>query len=414
MKQRRDLLILISLFLILVVFTILGPGRSRNDTLSSKPTTHSSAPGGALALLQWTQTLGFDAQRLQYTDFALDDATDALFMLNLSEPVNRTHSEIVLHWVENGGVLVLVEDRTQIFQGNTLLRDLDVQIQFSEETDGDIERAPVIHPVLNAPPVAEVLVRTDQVLTTERNDVAHLIGLPYAVPSADVPSTGSGTDSVDVPSAGSGTDSKETQAIISGIKHGQGYIYISSASFPFTNDGLRDADNSALLLNILRRVPEGGHILFDEIHHGFFTPPSLRSIMLKNPWGQAIIYALSVLAFYLILTGRRFGKPVPYREEIAMRSSAEYVESMSELFQRGGKAPFILQHYYTAFKRRLAKPYGINPNQDDDAFVAELARSCEVDAARLKALLARMRKKNIKDDELVRVVAESETFTVQP
>ncbi len=406
MKQRRDLLILISLFIILIVFTILGPGRSRNDNLSSKPTTHSSAPGGALALLRWTQALGFDAQRLQYTDFALDDATDALFMLNLSEPVNRTHADIVLNWVEHGGVLVVVEDRS-LFQSNTLLRDLEVRIQFSAETHGNIEHAPVIHPVLNAPPVTEVLVRTNQVLTTERNDVAHLIGLPHAVSS-----TGSGTDS-GTEDTESTTGDKETQAIISGIKHGQGYIYISSASFPFTNDGLRNAENSALLLNILRRVPEGGLILFDEIHHGFFTPPSLRSIMLKNPWGQAIIYAMSILALYLILTGRRFGKPVPYQEEIAVRSSAEYVESMSELFQRGGKASFILQHYYTAFKRRLAKPYGINPNQDDDAFVAELARSCEVDVAHLKALLARMRKKNIQDAELVRIVAESEAFKVQ-
>lgn len=386
MKQRRDLLILLALLVILVLFTILGPGQSRDEARSSAPTTHSSAPGGALALLRWTQSLGYDARRLQFSAFQVDEQAAALFILNPSVAINRTEAQMVLEWVEAGGTLILAEDRPQIFgAGNALLRELDITIRsYAGETDEAplakaIEQAPVLQPVLNSPPVRAVLARTSQIVVIENDAAIHLAGQP-------------------------------ADPVLIGIKRAQGYIYVSSASFPFTNDGLRDAQNAALMLNLLRRVPPGGRILFDEYHHGFFTPPSLRTLVLSSPWGWALIYALAVFVAYLILTGRRFGRPVPLREEVALRSSAEYVESMADLFQRGGKRAFILQHYYTDFKRRLARPYGINPNLDDAAFVAELTRYRELDQNALLALLRRLRSQNIGEDALLRTVAEADAM----
>ncbi len=381
MTRRRDLMILLGLLLALIVFTILGPGSTEEENRSYIPTTHSSAPGGALALLRWTQAMGYDARRLEYTAFALDQQTEALFMLNPTQSVNRTEAQEVLEWVEAGGTLILVDDRTQLFAArNEILRALEIQVRpYEGEQTSEIMQAPVLQPVFDRPPLRLLPVETERVLDAERQDVVRLIGV-------------------------------EDGTVLAGLRQGQGYIYLSSASLPFTNEGLRDEQSAALMLNLLRRVSAGGRILFDEYHHGFFTPPSLRSIVLGSAWGWALIYTLVVLASYFLLGGRRFGRPVPLPEDVSRRSSIEYVESMADLFQRGGQRAFILRHYYTAFKRRLAKPYGINPALDNASFVAELARQrVDIDQAALLALLNRLQQEQIREDELLRTAAETVT-----
>jgi hypothetical protein len=212
------------------------------------------------------------------------------------------------------------------------------------------------------------------------------------------------------------TEPPAIQAVVLGMQHGAGYIYVSSALHPFTNAGLRHPDNAAFVLNLLRRTtnPTDGHILFDEWHHGFHTPPSLRGLVLGSAWGQGVVYALVVLAIYLVWTGRRFGQPVPLHEDVVQRSSAEYVASMADLFQRGRKHEYILHHYAQRFKRTLARPYGINPRLDDAAFVAELTRYNEtLNKETLLALLARLRRERVSEEYLTRTVAETLAYTEQ-
>lgn len=389
MRQRRDLFILISLFVALVVFTILGPSQASEEEVDERTTTYSSAPDGVLALLRWLERIGYDAQRLEFRDFAVDESVATLVILNPTVSINRTQSGMVLDWVEQGGTLILAQDTPQFFGGgNQILRDLELEISDYESAEDDgwlgidgIERAPALQPALTAPPVESVLVRTSYAITTERDDIAPLVGVPDGL-------------------------------VLAGIAHGKGYIYVSSASYPFTNAGLRDEQNAALALNLLRRTPPGGRVLFDEYHHGFFEPPSLRTLIFGGPWGWALIYAMVVLALYLILTGRRFGAPIPLPAEIAQRSSAEYVESMADLLQRGGKRGFVLRHYYVAFKRRLARPFGINPQLEDAAFAAEIARYRTVDQPALHDLLKRLSRSNLDESELLRVVAAADNFDI--
>jgi CubicO group peptidase (beta-lactamase class C family) len=149
-------------------------------------------------------------------------------------------------------------------------------------------------------------------------------------------------------------------------------------------------------------------VLFDEIHHGFVREPSLRTLLLGSPWGWAIVYALLVGAAYLAASGRRFGRPVPLREETARRSSAEYLESMAGLLRRGVKRAYVGQHYRAALKRRLARPLGVSPALDDAAFVAEVAAARPIDVAALRALLARLGRPDLSEADLLRLVAEAD------
>ena len=383
MNQRRELIILGLLFLALVAFTVLGQQEGSDEQTSARPTTHSSSPAGGLALLRWLDGLGYDARRLEYREFELDTDVAALFVLSPAEAFNRSQTERLLDWVDTGGTLIITEDSPQLFGGgSTVLEALKIETGFYRQDDANaaIERAPMLQPTFSDPPLADLLVRTDQVLRTERLDAVPLAGVADGV-------------------------------VLLGLKQGAGYIYIASASHPFTSGGLRDSANAALVLNMLRRVPPGGTVLFDEYHHGYYAPPSLRALILGNPWGRATIYALAVIALYLLVTGRRFGRPVPLAEEVARRSSAEYVENMADLFQRGGKREFIVRHYYASLKRRLARPFGISPGLNDDQFVRELARYRTLDEPALRDLLARLRRPPASEAELLRLVAEADRMS---
>jgi hypothetical protein len=379
LKNRRDILIIVGLFLALILFVAFGPGRRQQTSGPLGPTTHSSEEGGAQALYDWARAMGYDARRLEYRPFALEEGDAALVILNPTERIDRTQARAILDWVASGGTLVFSDDTSALFgPSNALLDQLKVDTDVYSTTT-KLERAAPAQPVLDQPPVGEASVHTGRILVPRIDDYVELSG-------------------------------KSGAAVVAGIKRGSGYIYLSAATYPFTNEGLRDGENAALVLNMLRRVPSGGRIQFDEYHHHFFTPPSTTGIVLGSPWGWAAAYAVLALALFLILGGRRFGKPVPLKEEIARRSSAEYIESMADLFQRGGKRAYILKHYHAAFKRRLAKPSGVNPQLADDEFVRELARHREVDEPGLLAMLARLRGERASETELVRAVAEADAL----
>jgi hypothetical protein len=380
LKNRRDILIIAGLFLALILFVAFGPGRQPPNGPSGA-TTHSSENDGALAFYTWARALGYDARRLEYRAFALDEEDAALVLLNPTERIDRVRTRAILDWVEQGGTLIYADDSPAIFgPANALLDELQFESGVYSTTVG-IDRAAPAQPVLDQPPVGEAAVETGRVLVPGTDEYVQLLGADDA-------------------------------AIIAGVKRGRGYIYLSTATHPFTNAGLRDTQNAALALNMLRRVPAGGRIQFDEYHHGFFTPPSTTRLVLGSPWGWAAAYAVLVVALYLLLSGRRFGRPVPLKEELMRRSSAEYIESMADLFQRGGKRSYILQHYHTAFKRRLARPLGANPQLPDEEFVRELARYRDLDQPALLALLARLRSLRASEPDLLRSVAEADEYLV--
>jgi hypothetical protein len=375
MKNRRDLIILAGLFLALILFVVLGPRVRPTPTEPDIPTTRSSAGTGALALYNWLGQVGYDVRRLEYRAFELDEGDAALVVLNPTTAINQAHIDTILEWVDRGGTLILADDSALAFSASDeLLDQIDVYRDVYSGTL-TIDRAYPAQPVLDQPPTGELVLKTGRVLVPQTQSYVKLAG-PRG---ADV---------------------------VIGMKRGQGYIFLSSATYPLTNAGLRDANNAALVLNMLRRVPKGGRIQFDEYHLGFFTPPSPSRVLLGSPLGWAAAYALLATGLYLLLSGRRFGRPVPVKEELARRSSAEYVESMADLLQRAGQRGYILKHYHTVLKRRLAAPAGISPQLDDPAFVRELARFRQVDEQALLTLLGRLRSSNISEAELVRAVAQ--------
>nr|PZN20632.1 MAG: hypothetical protein DIU80_19995 [Chloroflexota bacterium] len=179
MRNRRDIFILVGLFVALILFVAFGPARQA-PVESNRPTTHSSGEGGALALYEWLRALGYDARRLEYRPFELSDDDHALVMLSPSEPVSREDARAALAWVERGGTLILADDTSSFGAPNALLDELDVGLEVYSTTM-TIERAAPLQPALNQPPVGAAQVEAVRYLAPRRTDYAPLLGTADAL-----------------------------------------------------------------------------------------------------------------------------------------------------------------------------------------------------------------------------------------
>ncbi len=381
--MRRDVLILGGLFVALALFIALGPGRAASVS-GFGASSHVSGPRGALALYRWIEALGYDVQRLQYRErFAPDPQAAMLIVLAPAERYTLDEAAAVAEWVEAGGVLVLADDRPgQLAGAAPLFRAFDLEL-VALPPEQMPEPAPVLQPAFSAPPARAVVAGAAAALRTTRADAVPLVGSTAA-------------------------------PLVLGLPYGSGYVFASAALYPFTNNGLDAGDNAAMVLNMFRRAPPGARVVFDEYHHGFISQPSLRTLLLGTPWGWAILYTALVLAAYLALTGRRFGRPTPLREEAARRSSAEYLESMAGLLRRAGRRDALQAHYRAMFKRRLARASGLSPHLDDAAFLAALAAIAPERAERAGALLTALAAPVASEVALLRLVAEADRLVDGP
>jgi hypothetical protein len=195
-------------------------------------------------------------------------------------------------------------------------------------------------------------------------------------------------DTLTVPAGATILAADGDRAIVASRQIGQGRVIAFASTYPFTNEGLRNEGNARLALSLLRLAPAGGVIGFDEYHHGSRQTPSLMAWLFTAPAGQGVLLALALLAVYILWTGRRFGRVFVPPELRIRRQPSEYVLAMANLARAAGQSNATLLRYRDGIKRRLGRPYRIDPNLDDDAFVAELAQAdASLDRERLLKLL---------------------------
>jgi hypothetical protein len=390
MIRLREVMLILALFGVLILFVVYGPSSSTTDAAGERGSARSSGDDGALALQRWFNAMGYRAVNFEYQDWQLpDEAAVLLILQTVSEPIQDEEAEEILRWVRQGGTLISVDERPgRLLAPNRLWQALQVTATISNpDVVEPAERATPAQPLLISPAVESVPVNTVGGLVTEDPAFVTLLRTRFG-------------------------------PTLIGRQEGRGYIYLGVSLYPFTNAGLREPGSGALVLNLLNRAPEGATILFDEYHHGFTSsvaaaPPTLRDIALSQWWGWAGLYSVLVVALYLVLTGRRFGSPVPRRQEIARRSSAEYVQSLADLLRRGRKQAPVAQHYHSTLKRRLARPFGFVPPPDDDAFVRALqdaGGATEEQAESLRRLLRALSRPDIDDAELMLLVRRADAL----
>jgi hypothetical protein len=383
MIRWREIGLIALLFCGLILFTIYGPGQANTETSGRRGSTHSSGDEGALALQRWLATLGYAPSNLEYSTWHIPKDTQALLLIDPTEkPILDAEAQEIVRWVRDGGTLIAVDERPQLILSPNRLWNLFQATTTVSDTKAitPAERATPAQPVLSTPPVTSVPVDTAASISLKDPGYVTLLQTRFG-------------------------------PTLIGRQEGRGYVYLGVSAYPFTNVGLREPGSGALVLNLLARVPRGAKIVFDEYHHGFTqaasAAPSLRQIALSHWWGWAAVYAVAVAGLYIVLTGRRFGRPVPLRRDITRRSSAEYVQSLAQLLQRAGKRQPIARHFHDGLKRRLARRHGLVPPTDDEAFLHSLLNSGDItkeQAQTLRKLLNEMLRPGLSDAELVHLV----------
>ncbi len=130
-----------------------------------------------------------------------------------------------------------------------------------------------------------------------------------------------------------------------------------------TNEHLREADNGAFILAVVRKIlPDGGVIYFDDAGQGDLIIEIEREV--RGFWGVAPMGVRIAFAHLLVLTavvmyslGKRFGlsRPTPPRAP----ALGEYVDALAGVYERAQAAQPAFETVLDDIRRRLCQRLGL-------------------------------------------------------
>lgn len=335
-QQRYELLILGLLGILLIIASLLSVQSQRNEETDRQyGSTYANGDGGTRALYLWLDQLGYEVQRLQPSTFRLEEK-GILWLLDPPQSLSQSEAEEISQWIAEGGILVWAAS----FPDQSLLEELEIERQAPFFATFQPVTPWIEHPDAQYPAFAHFTSSSENALVQPllADNDGNLAALKKEI--------------------------------------GAGELWLFASSEPFTNQGLHAAQNSALVEGLLRQLPKKT-IIFDEFHHGFGGGGgdwSLAREMRRTPWGWGIYYGAIVLALWIVLHGRAFGRPITLPGEHLRREAGEYIQSMAWLYRRARLRLPILRHHHERLKRRLTARYRLRHTPDDETFIYELAR----------------------------------------
>ncbi len=344
MRRRLTPETIISGFAVLILVVVAVVAYSGSGSSPVPYSSRSAAADGTLGLYLWLQSLGYRTERL---DSALLPASGSAAVVVLEPYTGFTAAEAAstLRWVRQGGTLILLRDR-----GNdALMAALHLHVEpIAGAAPGS---ATPVQPLLNHPPLRRLSV-------TAYSEIRGTAPRVVTVLAATAPD-----------------GSRHAVLVYEGIGHGR--VFAGSTPEVLTNGRIADADNRRLALNALAGLPPVATVGFDEYYLVAHSPAPAQPVTLGEAivgtgWGRSLIAAALLAAAYIVLTGRRMGRPVPALPERG-RSLAEYIVSTAALFRRAGLRDRVLALWQDDLRRALAGPGGVR-GRDDEALIGEATR----------------------------------------
>lgn len=379
-KITRDAWLTAALFGLLILISVASAVQEARNQKAPPLASFSSDPEGAKALRLWLDELGYA------TTDQVDDVTrlpgdlDLVFTLEPHPGITEPEWDAIDRWVEAGGSFILAGDKL----GSRLAMQ---HYEFSlTDLDEPVEDLSLQAPLLAGLPVSPTArLRASAWLNTSRSDyVTHL-------------------------AAGSGP-------VLVSFPQGKGLVILSSASFPFSNAGLKEPGNPALVLNLVAaargsRPGERGRVWFDEWRDGVRPAGEVVGVdrwLARTPAGRSLLYAALIVFLALLFQGRAFGRPARLAREINRRTPLEFITALANLNRRAGHRAEMLQLYRRDLKRRLGQRYRLDPSLPDDEWVLQLAQVRPgLQAEALAQLLERLRSPQVSEAEMVQLARQA-------
>ena len=379
---QRDTWLAAGLILLLVIITAAVAAQQTIQENIPPLASSSNRRDGASALRNWLDALGYTTLDWANIDFNIPDDTELALILEPTLFISELDWRVIDPWVEAGGTLILTGSQ---LNARFAMDHYGFALHLLNTTADELT---LQTPWWSAPPVTgQVRVQAGAYLETRRDDfVTHL-------------------------AAGS-------RPVIVSLRQGEGWVILSAAPFPFSNAGLKEAGNPALVLNLLALAPRSGRAWFDEWHHG--VRPTQHEIIGPGQWlrytpgGQALLFALAVILLAVLLQGQNFGRPVRPLKELQRRTPLEYITALANLSRRAGHRKAVVQQLYHQIKRELGKRYRIDPTLPDKDYIQLLAQARPgLDAAALHKLLQRLKKEHISEKEMIQLAREASSWLAQ-
>jgi hypothetical protein len=374
-RFSRDTWLGVGLLVLLLAITFIAAVANAEERTAPPLASFSAQPNGAKALKLWLAESGYTIHEKTPSQYGPPDEAGLVFILQPILPITSDEWETLDTWLEEGGTLILAGDGPPMAAA---ARHYDFRLRYSFDRPPNL---PAQTPLLAAPPLVEgANVLPGAFLQTGRDDfITHLA-------TADGP-------------------------VLVVFPQGEGRVVLSTTAYPFSNLGLKDAGNPALVQNVVSTAGQPGLVWFDEWHHGIqaaagegFGPGYwLR----YTPAGRALLYAGLVIFIAVALQGWRFGRPVPLPQDMARRAPLEYITAIANLSRRAGHRRAVLDDYRHRLKRGLGHRYRLNPTLPDDQYLRHLAGlNPNLDVAALGFLLDRLRRPQVSEGELVALSAD--------
>lgn len=373
----RDTWLAIGLFLTLLIITIIAAVQNMQQP-APPLSSFSSEPNGAKALRLWLEELDYTIYQPLVSSFVPPKEANLILILEPFVQITDDEWRLLDRWVDQGGTLVVAGERVATV---VAFRHYDMNLRLISPDD----QALVPQTPLWRSPVAEPAeVQAGAYFQTSRRDFVTHAAI-------------------------------DDKPVIISFKQGQGRVWLSATSFPFSNQGLKEAGNATFVLNMLTTANDGGGVWFNEWHHGLRARPdevlgpvgSLRYTSV----GRALLYIGLVIFVGLILRGQQFGRPVPLAETMTRRAPLEYITAIANLGRRAGHRTATLAHYRHRLKRELGRRYRLNPTLPDEEYLAQLAQfNSNLDISALSTLLAKLRRKQVTESEMIQLAADVTTW----
>jgi len=359
-KAARGPLAVLMVCVLVVAVAAVALGRSAPSDVD--PSSRSAGKLGTLALFDWLSRLGLPVSRMS-GDFTTAGA-DVLVVHDPITPFTEQETDDALDMVRGGGELIVSVDALSASAASTLLSRLDALPSATGLFDQGGGSSTTT--TENASPTVPV----------DPGGLVHTVPVQPGVEFDPSPQT--------VPLL---TVADHVVGIA--VPVGSGRAYILGSPYPLSNDGLRRGDSAQLVLSLVDRA-RGGHVVFDEVHHGE-TSSGGATAALSGPVGIAGGLVALVLLAYLALNGRRLGRPLPARDPSRVPSATEYVGAMGALIERASQRGGVADRYAEELKQRVGRATGIDAHLDDAAFLGALESYDSVRAAAVRGVLARCR-----------------------
>lgn len=289
------------------------------------------------------------------------DRYDVLLLHDIAKAPTETEVQEIKNFVNTGGTLIVAGENQALGQ---LYSAFGLELQALTKKLWHSRRIPA-EPLFPEYPVDEVYTGTDSAITPLAREVDLLYG-------------------------------KENNAVIVTLRDGEGRAYFIASDDLFSRYWLLDSGNAVFLYNLMSTFPHNARVgLAVRRYYTIETKPPnpFVEFVFRTPGGLGATYICLMLFLFLVLRGRRFGKPLDAQGQ-NRRLSAEYVHAMTALYQKGNTRLEILRHIRERFKADLGVRWRVNPNLGTSTFLEELALRGAVD----------------EDDELTNLMADLDSF----